>query len=95
MWDILTFNTFVAQKVLIVIYYLGAIGVPVLVIFYIKTILSKFQFLEKMALNFNNKTKTLILLSVLFLCMELFWRMIFEMMIAYFDIHDYLYQLSL
>jgi len=30
----------------------------------------------------------------IFLCMELCWRMIFEAMIGYFDMHDYLYRLS-
>ncbi len=29
----------------------------------------------------------------IFLCMELCWRMIFEMMIGYFDMHNYLYQI--
>ncbi|MEA3456615.1 MAG: DUF4282 domain-containing protein [Campylobacterota bacterium] len=27
---------------------------------------------------------------IIFLCMELCWRMMFEMMIGYFDMHDYL-----
>ena len=94
MWDILTFNAFVAQKVLIVLYYLGAIGVPILTLVYRKNLLSKFQFLEKIELQFKNKTKTVIALIILFLCMELFWRMMFEMMIGYFDMHDYLYELS-
>ena len=94
MWDILTFNAFVAQKVLIVLYYLGAIGVPVLTLVYRKTLLNKFQFLEKIELQFKSKTKTLIGLVIIFLLMELFWRMMFEMMIGYFDMHDYLYHIS-
>ena len=94
MWDILTFNTFITQKVLILIYYLGAIGVPVLMFVYRKTLLSKFQFLKKIEPRYKTNTKTVITFIILFLCMELFWRMMFEMIIGYFDMHDYLYQLS-
>ena len=94
MWDFLTFNTFIAQNVLMFFYYLGAIGVPILMIYYRKTLLSKFLFLEKIELYFQDKTKTLVVFVIIFLLMELFWRMIFEMMIGYFDMHDYLYHIS-
>ncbi|WP_456434001.1 DUF4282 domain-containing protein [Nitratifractor sp.] len=30
-----------------------------------------------------------------FLCLELLWRMLFEGMIAYFDMHEYLRQIML
>lgn len=94
MWDFLTFNTFITQNVLIVFYYLGAIGVPAFMLIFRKTLFSKFVFLKKIELYFKDKTKTLLVLIMLFLCMELFWRMMFEMMIGYFDMHDYLYMLS-
>ncbi len=103
MWDILTFNSFVTQDVLIFFYYIGALVIPVS-LYYFRDYLIKKLSLFKTA---NDKIKDFyISLSVteqkvfwvtfitLFLCMELCWRMIFEAMIGYFDMHDYLYEIS-
>jgi hypothetical protein len=46
------------------------------------------------SLNAAQKTVTVLSFIVLFLCMELCWRMMFEAMIGYFDMHDYLYEIS-
>ena len=87
MKDFLEFNTFITKYVLIFFYYLFTILLPV-VLYYAKDYLKK---------RFNLKIKSIktwIILIVLFLMAELFIRMFFEMLIGYFDMHDYLYQIS-
>jgi hypothetical protein len=46
------------------------------------------------SLNKRDKMLVLIVFIVMFLCMELCLRMVFEAMIGYFDMHDYLYKIS-
>lgn len=92
MWDILSFNTFVTQDVLIFFYYIGAVGIPIVVYsykdYFIKLI-SKHTFFS------SNEKKVFWFVSIsLFLCMELCWRMVFEAMIGYFDMHDYLHVIA-
>ena len=83
MWDILTFNNFIAQDVLILFYYSGAILVP-LVLYYYKD--DTVKYLDKKGLHFS-------VLVIIFLCAELCWRMVFEAMIGYFDMHDYMHEI--
>ncbi|MFA5454287.1 MAG: DUF4282 domain-containing protein [Sulfurimonas sp.] len=94
MWDILSFNNFIAQNVLIVFYYLGALGVPLILYYYKdKTV----KYLDTKGLHISLDTKeekiALLILVVIFLCAELCWRMVFEAMIGYFDMHDYLHEI--
>jgi len=86
MWDILNFNSFITQDVLIFFYYIGAVIIPVALYYFREYFIKKFSFLQIL----NGATKFIIL----FICMELCWRMMFEAMIGYFDMHDYLYEIS-
>lgn len=94
MYDILSFNNFIAQNVLIVFYYSGAVIVPI-VLYYYKN--NTVKYLKKKGLHFSLNTKekkiTFIVFIIIFLCVELCWRMIFEAMIGYFDMHDYLHEI--
>lgn len=103
MYDFLTFNTFITQKVLLLFYYIGAIGFPLLILTQRKKFLKKFLVVANIELWVKNLYSSLkrrdriiaiVTIFFLFFCMELFWRMMFEMMIGYFDMHDYLQQLS-
>ncbi len=104
MYNFLSFNTFITQDVLVVFYYLGAIGMPVC-FFFCRNYLTKhvilFEIIElkikKFYNSFSPKDKFVFWISIifLFLMMELFWRMVFEAMIGYFDMHAYLYKISL
>jgi len=85
MWNILSFNNFIAQNILILFYYIGAVLIPAVLYYYRNDAIKYLNKKEKIAL---------IVLIISFFCMELFWRMIFEAMIGYFDIHDYLYEIS-
>ena len=88
MKDFLEFNTFITKYVLIFFYYLFTILLPV-VLYYAKDYI-------KSRFNLKIKSiKTWIILIVLFLMAELFIRMFFEMLIGYFDMHDYLYQIDM
>jgi hypothetical protein len=101
MIDFLTFNTFISQKVLVVFYYFFAIFIPV-GFFYFRSYLKKYQFFSKLYnlvekayknLDKNEKILTILTIIFLFFMFELFLRMFFEMMIGYFDMHDYLHKL--
>lgn len=103
MYNFFSFNTFITQDVLVFFYYFGAIGVPI-VFFFFRNYLSKhvilFETIElkikKFYDSFTSKEKFIFWISILFLflMMELFWRMMFEAMIGYFDMHEYLHKIS-
>ena len=85
MWDILSFNTFITKYVLVFFYYFFALAVP-LAFFLIRD-----KFFKKYP---SLKKRSWIILLILFLMYELFIRMFFEILIGYFDMHDYLHTIS-
>ena len=82
MWDIVTFNSFITQDVLIFFYYIGVVIIPIVLYYFRENLTKKFPW------------SNWIIFIIFFVCIELFWRMFFEMMIGYFDMHDYLYEIS-
>ena len=93
MWDILSFNTFITKYVLVFFYYLFAFLAP-LVLFLLKDyLLKKYPQLQR---YFQGKSKkwTLTIIFLMLFFWELFLRMFFEMLIGYFDMHDYLHTIS-
>ena len=99
MWDFLSFNTFITQDILIFLYYVGAVIIPVVIWLFRNYLIDRIALFKQINTEMKNyyhmlsaKQKMLIWLSfmVMFLFMEIFWRMMFEMMIGYFDMHDYL-----
>ncbi len=89
MIDFLTFNSFITPYVLIFFYYAGVLFLPYVVYkarFYI--------FREKYKEYLKNNKQVVVVIVVLILLAEIFWRMMFEMMIGYFDIHNYLHQIA-
>lgn len=95
MYDILSFNNFIAQNVLIFFYYIGAVAVP-LVLYHYKVDIVKYLNKKGLYISLDTKEKKriFIVFIIVFLCAELCWRMVFEAMIGYFDMHDYLYEIS-
>jgi len=85
----LTFSTFIAQDVLIFFYYIGVLFLPFFIYYYREFLVQKLSFFST-----QNQKKFIIFMLLMFLCMELFWRIMFEVMIGYFDMHDYLYEVS-
>ncbi|ADV45827.1 DUF4282 domain-containing protein [Nitratifractor salsuginis] len=102
MHDVLAFNHFITQDVLIVFYYIGAILMPLLMWLGRGWIVRNIAFakrwderLKRLNTSLSKRGKITTILAVIgfFLCMELCWRMVFEAMIGYFDMHDYLYEI--
>jgi hypothetical protein len=103
--DFLTFNSFISTEVLIVFYYLGAIVMPVGIWGLLTWLLHKYRLLNTTyengkqviwhSLNRKQQVKVIALFGISFLFMELFWRMLFEFLIAYMQMRDALVQTPL
>ncbi|MGD9888322.1 MAG: DUF4282 domain-containing protein [Halothiobacillaceae bacterium] len=95
--DFLSFKTFISPSVLLFCYYLGALGVP---LFASVMLIWVRQQARKHGISFvadsrwkrwatqSNKTVLLALFGLFFVCMEIGWRMMFEFMLAYFQMRD-------
>ncbi len=103
MQDILSFNTFITQDILIFFYYVGAVVIPVVLYFFKDHLIENISFVKTINdklyafySTFSSRKKIVfwMMFITVFLCMELCWRMMFEAMIGYFDMHDYLYQIA-
>jgi hypothetical protein len=96
MIDFLIFNTFISQKVLVIFYYFFALFISVGFV-YFRNYLKKYPFFNKIYKNLDKTEKIWVMLVIIFifLMFELFLRMFFEMMIGYFDMHDYLHKFCL
>jgi len=100
--DFLTFKSFISIEVLIVFYYIGAIILPAGAWYLVTWLIQKYEFVniayEKgketiwKSLNKKQKNKLIIFFISAFIFMELFWRMLFEFLIAYMQIRDALLQ---
>ena len=102
MWDFLTFRRFVAQDVLILFYYTGAVAMPLFLWFLRRRLVEVFPWCRSAdtgikalygRLETGRKTVLIFSFFVLFLAMELGWRLVFEAMIGYFQMHDALMEL--
>jgi len=80
--DFLTFERFITPDILIFFYYLGVIFLPLLLWIYRDKV-------QSFLATHENK-KLFLFLSIIFLILQLMWRMMFEAMIGYFDMHNYL-----
>lgn len=98
MQDFLTFQTFVTPTLLVILYYLGAFVIPFVSYFIAKWIHSSYfnNVGSEMKKNLTLKQHVILLSMMIlcFLCIEVFWRVIFEFFIAYFDMHDALMKLN-
>lgn len=102
MQDFLTFEIFITPLFLIFIYYIGAVIIPLfawIISLWIKKIY--FSNVSKKIKNEIKRNTTFfqrlffsMAFIFCFLCMELFWRVMFEFFIAYFDMHDALMKLK-
>lgn len=103
MWDLLTFDRFITPDVLRIAYYLGAVAMPLALWAFRSYLLRRIGPLAELdsqrqqlfaSLSQRNKILVVTSMILLFLFMELAWRMMFEAMIGYFQMHDYLQILS-
>jgi len=102
MQDFLLFKTFITPSLLLIIYYIGAVLIPLLswylAVWIHKNYFSKVSGLVKEEIKRRTTVKqrfyTLVAFVLCFLCMEICWRVLFEFFIAYFNMHDALMQMA-
>ena len=105
--DFLSFRLMISPALLLVIYYAGALGVPIMVFYWIRYAGKKMdesrfaphkhflrQRLEKSETVRQYRTTAIAWGIFLFIMMEVFWRMMFEFFIAYFQMHNALIKIS-
>lgn len=94
MKDFLTFQTFITPSLLILLYYVGALLIPIFSWYFAHWIKRVYKIEIETYTAFK---KRLIVYSTFFIslfCMEILWRVMFEFFIAYFDIHDAIMKLA-
>ncbi len=96
MIDFLTFNKFISLYMLVIFYYLGAVIIPLMIFFSKSYFVKKYSFLEKFMITASESTPLRIKIIFIFCIIfcEILWRMMFEVIIGYFQMHDYLQQLQ-
>ncbi len=98
MMDFLTFKTFISIEALIIFYYIGAFVLPIgtWILFtwlirkykYINTAYENGKVIVWKSLDKQQQMKLVAFFIATFLFLELFWRMLFEFLIAYMQIRD-------
>ncbi len=96
--DFLSFKSFISIPVLIAFYYFGAAIFPFFMWFVSTWLMRKYRVIGDMhtkgkkmvwgALNIKQKVMLISAFLMAFLFMELFWRMLFEFLIAYMQMRD-------
>lgn len=103
--DFLTFKSFISIEVLIIFYYVGALILPIATWALLTWLMRKYRLINATyengkeiiwkSLNKKQQTNLVALFISSFLFMELFWRMLFEFLIAYMQIRDALLRTQL
>lgn len=96
--DFLTFKSFISTEVLIIFYYIGALILPVGIWLLLVWLIRKYELVGNAyesgkgiiwkSLGTEQQVKVIAFFVCVFLFMELFWRMLFEFLIAYMQIRD-------
>ncbi|MDD4950503.1 DUF4282 domain-containing protein [Sulfuricurvum sp.] len=90
--NFLTFESFISIPVLITFYYLGALMIPALL--WIKR-LWVLKIAKALMRTFPISTSRIVLgFMVLFIGFEILWRIMFEMLIGYFKMIEYLQHIA-
>ena len=90
--NFLTFDSFISIPVLIAFYYLGTLMIPALLLYKRSWVV---KIADALMRTFPISTSRLVLgFMVLFIGFEIVWRMMFEMLIGYFKMIEYLHHLA-
>lgn len=98
--DFLTFKRYISIEALMVFYYLGAFLVPVASGYFVVWLRRKVAMANRATrqawqfLTVSQKMKLVTAFIIMFLLMELFWRMLFEFLIAFIQMRDALVQIG-
>jgi hypothetical protein len=94
LWQLLlaffSFDLFITPSVLIFMYWLGAVGIPLLAIVVIRKILHQPPIPDISEVPVWRRNRTLVIASgiTMFVFAELMWRMMVETVLAYFQMRD-------
>ena len=94
MTDFLTFQTFLTPTLLIILYYLGAVLIPIFCWFFLQWIKKVYKTEIETYTLFKKSFIGSVAFLICFFSIEILWRVIFEFFIAYFDMHDALMKLT-
>ena len=94
MKDFLTFQTFITPTLLILMYYVGAVLIPLFSWYLTRWIKTVYKTEIETYTTFKNRFIGYTVFLIFFFCMEILWRVMFEFFIAYFDMHDALMKLA-
>ena len=105
MIDFLGFKSFLSIEALIIFYYIGAVVMPVSMWFLMIWLVQKYELVSVTyqqgkvvlwdSLKTRQKLKLVAAFMIAFLFMELFWRMLFEFLIAYMQMRDAIVQVPI
>ena len=103
--DFFVFKSFISIETLIVFYYIGAVALPIILSIYAKPLIKKYKIISELyltgkdflweSLNKKQKVKLTGLFILFFIFTQLFWRMLFEFLIAFIQMRDALLQAAL
>jgi hypothetical protein len=92
-WDFFRFETFMAEEILIVFYFAGAVLLP-FALWALRSMLYRRFFFwkeaEKQVRTNRYAGYAYAFFFIAFVLGEIVWRMMFEAMIAYFQMHEYI-----
>ncbi|MDQ6977819.1 MAG: DUF4282 domain-containing protein [Ghiorsea sp.] len=98
MLDFLTFQSFISLPALFIFYYLGALILPIITWYLCLKLSQKLNIarlnLKKgqqwmwQSLNTKQQSRVILFFILMLGFIELFWRMMFEFLIAYMQMHD-------
>ncbi len=96
----LTFDLFISPAVFFLAYYSGAIIIPLLIYQYVyrnikNTVSGKLPEVDKAIAVLAAKFSAKWLFLMAFILFEIFWRILFEFIIAYFQIRDALVSINI
>jgi len=89
LFDFFSFKIFITPYVLFFFYYLGAFIIPFILYFY------KESFFQKLHIKIKISWKIKLLMLFFLIVAEIFWRVMFEFFFAYFQMHQFLKNLTL
>lgn len=99
-WDFISFRVLMTPAILVIVYYVGAIAGPLILIWFFRKTSQASRDMAatprkgrlRESVITDNSSILIISAITLIIVMEIGWRMLFEILIAYFQIHNALMQ---
>jgi hypothetical protein len=88
LYDLLSFKTFISPYMLYIFYYMGAVLVPLVMLKYSYKIYAFLEIDINQIIPKEYKFKVYSISILMFIFLEILWRMMFEFLIAYLQIRD-------